>query len=190
MQAKFWTVNALAIELERDRRTLAKLLEGLTPDIQDDSGSRVTRKWRMSRVFAHLSGGDAELDGNAERARKDKEAADKLALENAQTRNELGRIDEMATVFGGHIERARARLIQVPDVLGQFCDPKSGPKLIGEARRLIHEALTELAADAASGAGIDLAQVAAATDPEGERVVGPISKAVERKQRGARAVAN
>jgi hypothetical protein len=131
-----------------------------------------------------------KLDANRERARKDAEAADKLALENAVTRSELGRLSEMEEWFGGHVERARARLIQIPDAVGQFCDPRNAAIVVTEVRRLIYEACAELASDGASVGAQDHSAVDAATNPNGEPVGGPVPKAVERKQRRARTVAN
>lgn len=191
MQAQLWTLSALAVELGRDRRSLARALEGLEPDEQETDGAeRVTRRWRMARVFAHLAGSGDGLDAVAERARKDKEAADKLALENAVTREELGKLDEMEEWFGGHVERSRARLIQIPDALGQFCEPRNAAVVVAEARRLIYEALAELAADGSETGAEGGEALGAAADPDGERMGGQEPPAVERKQRRAGAVAN
>lgn len=191
MQAQLWTLNALAVELGRDRRALARALDELTPDDKTaDAAGRVSRKWRMARVFSHLMGSGEALDGNAERARKDKESADKLALENAVTRSELGKLSEMEEWFGGHIDRCRARLIQTPDALGQFCDPRNAAVVVAEARRLIYEALAELAADGAEiSAAVDEA-VDAAADSDSEPVGGSKPPPLKRKQRRARPVAN
>lgn len=191
MQPQLWTLNALAVELDRDRRALAKALDELTPDEQTtDAAGRVSRKWRMARVFSHLAGAGEALDGNAERARKDKESADKLALENAETRGELGKLSEMEDWFGGHVERARARLIQIPNALGQFVDPRTSGSVVAESRRLIYEALAELAADGAAVGAPDPQAVDAAADPDGEPVGGSEAPPLKRKQRRARAVAN
>jgi hypothetical protein len=130
------------------------------------------------------------LDGNKERARKDAEAADKLALENAETRGELGRLSEMEEWFGGHVERARARLIQIPNALGQVVDPRTAGSVVAESRRLIYEALAELASDAASAGAEPAEEMDAAADPYGEPVGGPEAPPIKRKQRRARTVAN
>lgn len=169
MQAELWTISGLAVELSRDRRAMAKALDGLPPDDENtDASGRVTRRWKMARVFAYLAGSPDGLDGHAERARKDKESADKLALENARTRGEVGLIAEVAEHFGAHIDRCCARLEQIPDALGQFCEPRVAALLIPECRRLIHQARSELAADmAASGARVD-GTVDAAADGDGE----------------------
>lgn len=191
MQALLWTMSALAVELGKDRRTLAKLLDGLDPDEETTDGAgRVTRKWRMARVFAHLHGSGEALDGPAERARKDKESADKLALENAERRGELAPIAEIADVIGGHIDRCCTRLDQIPDALGQFCEPRIATIVVPECRRLIHAARSELAADMAAIGTAAGRPVDATAEPDGEPVGRRESPAVERKQRRARSVAN
>jgi hypothetical protein len=183
MQARLWTLNGLAVELDKDRRSLARQIETLEPDKVSGRG-RVTRKYRMARVVAHISGSSSRLEVNTERARKDKESADKLALENAMTRGELGRITEMAEWFGGHIDRCRVRLLQIPDAIRQFCDPQIGAPIVAEAKRLIDEAITELAADIAEGesaTGPPLATTAVADDqPMGGRKKNPKSGSVSR----------
>lgn len=194
MQAQLWTLSGLAVELGRDRRAVAKALEGLEPDSEEtDSAGRVTRSWRMARVFAHLTGSGEKgerLDGNAERARKDKEAADKLALENAVTRGELGRISDVVEWFGGHVDRCRARLLQVPDAIGQFCDARNAAVVVAEVRRLLYQALSELAADAPASGLAAPAAVGASADTDGQPVGGSGAPPLKRGKRGARPVAN
>src|SRR5688572_18863745 len=128
MQAELWTLSGLAVELDRDRRALAKALEGLEPDSEETDGAgRVTRRWRMARVFQHLVGGGEGLDAAHERARKDKEMADKLALENAVRRAELVEASVVSGEWASIVSNVRARLIQLPDAIGQFCDAKYAP---------------------------------------------------------------
>jgi hypothetical protein len=59
--------------------------------------------WEVSR---HRPGLEDDLDGEQERARKDKEQADKLALENAETRGDVARVSvmerELSALFGDH----------------------------------------------------------------------------------------
>jgi hypothetical protein len=64
-----------------------------------------------------------ELDPTKERARKDKESADKLALENAETRGDVARIsvmeEEVASLLGDH----RTNALGLPS--------KAAPLLVG-----------------------------------------------------------
>ena len=53
MQRQLWSVNALAVELDIDRRTVAKRLDGVPP-----AGKRGGHPvWRLSDALAALSGG-------------------------------------------------------------------------------------------------------------------------------------
>ena len=55
MQRKTWSINALANELELDRRTLAKRLEGLPPATEKKVGSRVEKRWHLAAVLDHFN---------------------------------------------------------------------------------------------------------------------------------------
>ena len=55
MQSKLWSINALSIELNMDRRTLAKKLEDLPPAEIKKVGNRVEKKWKLHDVIEHLS---------------------------------------------------------------------------------------------------------------------------------------
>jgi hypothetical protein len=127
--------------------------------------------------------GGETLDANRERARKDKEMADKLSLENQLRRGELSVTKQIVSAFGGLVAAARSRLIQIPDALGQFCDARYATVIVAEARRRIYEALAELAADV--GADLD-----AAADADGERVGGREPEALERGERRTGSMAN
>jgi hypothetical protein len=180
MQAQLWTLSGLSVELALDRRSLAKKLEGLEPDEEDENkAGRVSRKWRMARVVAHMAGTATDLDANKERARKDKESADKLALENARTRGELAAVTEIADWYGAHVDRCSTRLDQIPDALGQLCDPRIAAIVIPECRRLIHEARAELAVDVRRTEDDDSDEVDAPAHRNGESVGRRKSKTLE-----------
>ncbi len=191
MQSRLWTLNALAVELGRDRRSLARALEGLEPDECRQAGSRTDRKYRLVRVIEHLYArdpGGEELDPAKERARKDKEAADKLALENAETRGDLARVSvmarEVATLLGDHRQNA----LSVPT--------KLAPILVGldadRIRSKLEDAVYELLGDLAdyrpgSGGGVDSPRAGrgeasgeTAAEADGQRVVRRKTKAEPR----------
>lgn len=188
MQAQLWTISGLAVELGKDRRTLAREIDGLRPDLEEeDKAGRITRSWKMARVVAYLCD---RLDANAERARKDKEAADKIAYDNAVTRRELIRLSEADAWYGAHVERCQRRLIQIPDALGQFVEPSHRPELVAQARRLVCEAIEELAADGAEIPGEDSFALGDAAEVDGEPVGGSQAAAIQRGKRRAGTVAN
>jgi hypothetical protein len=143
-------------------------------------------KWEKTRDRAEAD----ELDPVQELARKNKALADKTELENAQTRGEVGLISEVADRLGGHIDRACARLEQIPDALGQFCDARTAALIVPECKRLIREARAELAVDMASLGGHAGREMGSGAGSNSQSVGGRESPAVERKQRRARAVAN
>jgi len=54
MQKKLWSINGLANELEIDRRTLAKRLEGLPAATVKKMGSRTEKRWYLADVLEHF----------------------------------------------------------------------------------------------------------------------------------------
>lgn len=140
-------------------------------------------RWYFEENFERL-----ELD--RQRTRLAEEQADRLADEKAVRRAELIPLADVAGWYGDHVVRARARLIQIPDALGQFCPRDSAAEVTSQARRLVTEALDELAAGAPPGREHDRAVMDAAAEADREPVGGPGANALERKQRGARKVAD
>jgi hypothetical protein len=95
--------------------------------------------WYVARMTGE------ELDANRQRARKDKEAADKLALDNAKTRADLAPIsimeEEVASLLGDH----RTNALGLPS--------KAAPLLVGlnadQIRDRLEEFVYELLGDLA-----------------------------------------
>jgi hypothetical protein len=133
---------------------------------------------------------DGDLNPVQELARKNKALADKTEMEIAVKAGELGVISQVAGWYGDHVRKCKARLVQIPDAVGQFCDPRNAGIVISEVRRLIHEALAELAADRPRLGQPDSGGMGAAADSDGEPVGGPEPQAVQRGKRGAGAVAH
>ena len=123
------TANYWAEQLQVSDKEVRKALEGREPD---GSRGETQPTWFLTTVFAALSGMES-LDGSKERARKDKEAADKLALENAETRGDLAPIsimeDEVASLLGDH----RTNVLGLPS--------KAAPLLVGLNADQIRERL-------------------------------------------------
>ena len=97
--------------------------------------------WRLARDRVE----DGQLDGPHERARRDKEMADKLALENRTRRGELIEAEEVQRGYGSLVMAARARLIQLPDSVAPLVPPASAAAVVGRVRTAVYEALTDLA---------------------------------------------
>lgn len=152
MQAKLWSLNALAVELGRDRRSLARILESLPPDEEETSKSgRVSRRWRMARVVGHLIDGERGVDGegsldlNQERARLARAQREKTELEVAVTRGELIRRQHMMETLGRALTAFRARLLSAASKLAPLVNA-GNPNLARDLiERELNEALSELA---------------------------------------------
>lgn len=97
--------------------------------------------WRTRAQVAEAG----ELDPVAERARRDSEAADKLALENAQTRGEVARLSVIERELSALFSDLRTNALALPS--------KVAPQLAGlepvQMARILEDAvralLTELA---------------------------------------------
>lgn len=165
MQAKLWTISELSVELDVDRRTMAKRLEGLEPDENEtDKAGREHRKYRLARVFAHLVDGKSDaLDLDDERARLAHEQADRAAMENEVRRGEL--LD--AAIVGQDVETTfntfRQKLLSAPTKLAPLLNPEKPnaardiitaelERILGELHEHLNRAASgELRSDAEEG---------------------------------------
>lgn len=88
---------------------------------------------------------DLDLDLTAERARKAKEEADRLEMQNALLRGELLKREDVDAAVIGAFARVRARLISVPAKVAPLAIGLDTPAEIeAEVRRGIYDALREL----------------------------------------------
>lgn len=86
-----------------------------------------------------------ELDPVRERARKDKELADKYAAENAVRRGELLPISEAESAWAGFVMNARARLLRLPTDCAALVGSTHGSTVHDAVKRGVHDALRTLA---------------------------------------------
>jgi len=173
--AHFW-----AAQLGQSDKTVRRALGDTPPD---GTRGETQPRYYLSTVFNSLMNLDGDLDANRERARKDKEMADKYALENRVRRGELLESQTVEREYGQFVISARARLIQLPDAIGQFCPPAVAASIVAETRKRVHEALSDLARSPVQA-------MDAAADVDGERMGGPGAEAIKRKQRRAGPMAN
>lgn len=138
--------------------------------------------------FVARQGGDG-LDLNEQRARLAKWQADKTEQEVEARAGKLLDEDEVVTWVANMISIVKARFLQIPDAVGQLLDPKYSQIVVRENRRLIHEALAELVIKRPSTRSVDVG-LGGATGTNGERMGGPETQTVKRKQRRARSVEN
>jgi phage terminase Nu1 subunit (DNA packaging protein) len=92
-----------------------------------------------------VDGEPDQLDLDQERARHAKEQADKLALENAVSRNELTYTADVAEVFGRSVTAFRAKLIGIPNKLGARLPLAIRAATVARLSEMIFEALEEMA---------------------------------------------
>lgn len=126
MQSKLWTVSELSVELDVDRRTMAKRLEGCEPEENvTDGAGRQHRRYRLSAVFTHLleAAGGSVLKLDDERARLAKEQADRAEMDNEVRRGEL--LD--AELVGADMETTfnvfKQKLLSAPSKLAPLLNP-------------------------------------------------------------------
>ncbi len=193
MQAQLYTVTHLAVELKRDRRALSKVLEHVAPAEVSGSDKRQIRKYYMADVVNALIERGEELDLTQERARQAKEQADKLALENKQSRSELVAMGDVVREVGRMIASCKARLLSIPTALSTYLvNIEDATSIESQLRDAISEALTELEGydpSSGDGQGTDVA-VEAPAKANGKRVGGRRKKAKPRSKRATRPVAN
>jgi hypothetical protein len=125
MQAKLWTVSELSVELDVDRRTMAKRLEGLEPDDNEtDKAGREHRRYLLSRVFGHLVEGDGgKLKLDDERARLAHEQANRAEMENEVRRGELLDTAQIEPALERAFVTIRQKLLSLGTKLGPIVRP-------------------------------------------------------------------
>lgn len=96
-------------------------------------------RWRLER---HDGG---ESDAIRERTRKDKELADRYALENQVRRKELVLYADVERDVGTLVLAARARLLQVPGECAQNVPSNVSGVVEKIVRMRVYDALTDLA---------------------------------------------
>lgn len=150
MQAQLWSLSGLAVELGRDRRSLARDLEGLAPDEETRKGGRVDRRYRMKRVVDHLHRSSATASGaedfDNQRERLAAAQAEKFEMENAVRAGRLVEADKVQNAWADHVAAARAKLLGTPTKLGPQLTNIADPNVIATRLRAeIYAAVNELA---------------------------------------------
>ena len=118
----FYSINRLATELQRDPVTIGKALAS-HPGDGIKSGNKVYFLTTALQAMGAWKKGGADgesLDKDYERARKDKESADRLAMQNAVTRGELldGRVVDQAIIT--LLTESKTRLLGVGRQIAEY----------------------------------------------------------------------
>jgi phage terminase Nu1 subunit (DNA packaging protein) len=198
LQREAQSVSWLAVNLGMDRRTLNSKLEGLKPASETKTKRGIDRKYFVRDVVDAIwarGSGDAEyLDPDQERARKDKETADKLSMENAARRRELVDIASVSSVWIDQMAGMRAKLLSMPTKLGpQLINVPDARIVADKIQDEVHSALNELAElsfDSEEVSGERQANIEGTAQADGEPVGRRGKKAKQRVKLGARAMAN
>jgi len=86
-----------------------------------------------------------DLDPMRERARRDAEYADKLAMDNAVRRGELARRADVVRAWEDLIAAARSRLLRLPADCRGVVPAECRAAVVPAVRDAVHQALRELA---------------------------------------------
>ncbi len=162
MVPRGWSISALSVELDRDRRTIAAACADLTPIGKD--GRSVF--YRLTDVLAKLAPAKAPADADEARSRKLAAEAEIAEMQRDRMRGELIDISSVENVVAEEYGAVRSKLLALPGKLAPMvaieADEITCRDLI---ERGITEALDELARDAGEiAAGIE---AASASDPSG-----------------------
>lgn len=146
------TITEVAKHLFMSRQNAYDLVaRGVIPDASgkdhDLDAARESYVLHLRSIAGNRSGNpQTDLDLNEERARKAKEEADKLEMQNALLRGELLQREDVNTAVVGAFARVRARMIGVPSKIAPLVATVDNPAEIeGTIRKAIYEALKELA---------------------------------------------
>lgn len=85
-----------------------------------------------------------DLDPVHERARRDKEQADRLALENQLRRGEVAPLADVGRAWAGVLQACRQRLLRLPTDCAAAVTPDQAATVQAAVKRGVHEALREL----------------------------------------------
>jgi hypothetical protein len=153
MTAKLYSLNALSVELNRDRRTLGHRLARVKPDGQTEAGDPAWYLTTALRVLGNggerANGGDADLDALEEAAVAVDDLLDRLRAEPSlkKRRAVLQRDGGMIGAFVDALDRVRAghgdamRRVEEP-----FCNQMVGG-VIGEVLHFCDWTLAEMPSD-------------------------------------------
>lgn len=169
---KLWSVNALATEFQKDRRTVAKRLE----EVEEASPGRY-----LMRDAAPAILGVTALDPTQQRAALENARTRKIELEIAQLEGELLDGPLVRRAVEDMIVRCRARLLAIPGAQAGRANPEDPKRAETAIRDGVYDALAELADPVLTGG----AEMEAAAPINGHGVGGPVPEAEPGVELGA-----
>lgn len=110
---RMMSINHLSEYLNKDRRTITKKLESLTPKIEGRSHLYDIRE-ALPLIYGEGQNDFSQKRLAEEQLRYETERADKLALQNAKLRGELIPANEISSVMERQHSAVRAQLLTIP----------------------------------------------------------------------------
>lgn len=135
MKRKLWTISGLAVELDRDRRTIAAGLKAAPPD----GKSGVYDAWLLTTALAALQpppASDVVLDPAQERARKDRALAIAAEIKNDVAAGEVVPIEAVIGEVTSQLAMVRTKLLAIPSQVAG--------RLPGRDRAVVQELMSEV----------------------------------------------
>lgn len=179
MTPKGWSISALAVELGRDRRTIAAAVAELTPMARDGR----SEMYRLTEVLEVLQGQGKPNSFDEAKTRKMAAEAELAEAELARVRATQVPIADTVAVVGEICAAVRAKCLAVPSKVTPMVIADGTPTGVQALLdRAMREVLNELVADAAViAAGGELSDdggdAEATAGADGERVGGLLSQA-------------
>lgn len=147
MTPQGWSISAIAVELGRDRRTVAAACANVEPCGSDRRG----KLYRLADVVPLLVTSGRPADVDEAKARKLAAEAELAEIELAKARGELVPIDAVAKAVTDEYAATRAKLLALPSKLAPLVAIEDREAACRDAiERGITEALDELSRDAAA----------------------------------------
>ncbi|MGU3538889.1 hypothetical protein [Methylobacterium sp. A54F] len=140
MTRTLWSINGLATELQRDRRTVADALSGA----RADGEIRGRPAWFMTTAIAALGGAAGELDPVQERARKDRALAIATEIKNDLACGELVLVDDVVREVTGQFGILRSQLLAIPSRVASQVPADQRDLVLRLVEGRLHEAMAEI----------------------------------------------
>jgi hypothetical protein len=158
MARRLYSKSELAIELQKDRQTIGNALANINSD--GDKGG-FAAYYMMTAVRAlYIKDGQKEgLDANYEKARKDKEMADKIEMANQVARGELISEDVVKKFIIDAFTRLRTRMLGLPTKLAIRL---VGLKSAVEIQKILDDGVREALAELSEHTVLDAAEAESA----------------------------
>jgi hypothetical protein len=144
MTKRLWSLNALAVELDADRRTVANALKRVPAD-GEQAGHPAW--FILTAIRAMWPAPDANgeiLDPAQERARKDRALAIQTELKNDVAQGNVVLIDDVIREFAINLGVIRTQFLSLPSRARARFDPSKPAGLFQLLEELVHEILTNL----------------------------------------------